>query len=129
MKELKFKVAVFLIVSFIVIGISYPLYKHVVKSRSNERYTICYIRENYNSSKDVGKLFEYSVEGKKYENICTSEKCVDASVDSYYLCKFWEDRPDWSEILSDYPIASKINPPANGWKSLKEFEIEFTDKR
>jgi hypothetical protein len=125
MTDLKYRLSLLFIFTLLSIAVIYPIYKIIVKSQSEHRYTTCIVRENYYSSKDTGKIYEYLVSGKKYEGICTSQDCIDSKIGQSYLCKYWDERPDWCEILFDVPVSSEIVVPLNGWQSFQEYQDEI----
>ncbi|SHK65302.1 hypothetical protein SAMN04488028_1072 [Reichenbachiella agariperforans] len=114
-ESLKYRLSMIFMIGLVIVVVGYLVYKNYVKSQSGVRYTVCEITTKYISAKDVGKKFEYVVEGKRLEGICTSQKCIDAQIGSRFLMKFWVDNPEWTEVYFDVPVSSEMEVPDKGW--------------
>lgn len=117
-ENLKYWLSISFMIALALSVVGYLIYERLTKSRSEERFTVCEITENYFSPKDIGKKYEYYIGGKRYEGICTSQKCVDAKIGSWFLMKFWVDKPEWTEIYLDQEVRTILDVPDEGWDEL-----------
>lgn len=118
LEDLKYRASLAFMGTLVVVVVGYLVYKNYIKSQSEERYTVCEIVDKYVSAKDIGKRYEYYVEGKRFEGVCTSQECVDTEIGERFLIKFWIDKPEWTEIYFDRPVSQEVEVPSKGWKEL-----------
>ncbi len=116
MKNLKYKLSIGLWISFASLVVIYLITRFYIQWQSEERYTICEIKSNYFSSKEIGKKYEYMIDEILYENICSSQDCTDSKIGGKYLMKYWVDNPKWTEIYFHKPLEKEIEIPKNGWE-------------
>ncbi len=115
-ENVKFGLSIAFFAVLVLSVIGYLMYEYITKSNSEVRYTVCTMVDNYSSSKDIGKKYEYTANGELFENICTSHACAEAKLGSKYVLKYWVDDPKLTEIYFDSPITTDIVVPKDGWK-------------
>ena len=119
--NIKFALSIFFLAGFALTIIVYSLYKHKEKASSKEYYTVCMVTGKYITSKDMGRKLEYFVNGKRYEQYCTSSECFDLEIGSRFIVKFWDKHPEWADFYPDKPVPDNVEPPIQGWEELPDF--------
>jgi len=105
---------------FIVLFISYLVYKQYVLSYSDFRYTIGVISGTYSDSKTVGKWYSFSVDGEIITHSCTSNPCKLLGDNSRFIVKYFPGHPDVSELMLNYPVKADIDAPDDGWVEIPQ---------
>jgi hypothetical protein len=116
-ERLKFYFSVFFFAILIFMSIFFMAYKSIVKGMSKELYTIATIVDIYSTSKDYGRTYEYVVNDVKYMGHCTTDDCAKLKIGEKYLVKFWSKRHNWSYLLTDNHINTKLETPSGGWET------------
>jgi len=94
---------------------------HDIKIRQSDfRYTVVTVVGNYFKGEVIGKEFEYSLNGIRYNMNCSSQECKYSGIGSRFIIKVYLSDPEFFEIVFSQEVPKEIFPPSSGWERIPD---------